>query len=322
MKADWFIQQRLPSFDRVLAPIVSLSARLLKRIRRAGIQNFPRCRQALVEVGLFPIRNHYYEPQFDLRSLRRPLSEPRPLPGIDWNESGQLALLGELVFADELRDIPRARPADAPEHSLHIDNTWFEAGDAELWYQLIRARKPSRIFEVGSGFSTLVAIRALERNRAEGHACRHVCIEPYERPWLEQAGVELLRERVERMDAGFFAALEAGDFLFIDSSHMIRPDGDVLFEYLELRPTLRPGVIVHVHDIFSPRNYPSEWLVDEVLFWNEQYLLEAFLTHNEHWQVLAAANWLKHEHPQRLGAVAPFLTAASEPGSFYLQRRA
>ena len=74
------------------------------------------------------------------------------------------------------------------------------------------------------------------------------------------------------------------DILFIGSSHVIRPQGDVLFEYLELLPTLKRGVIVHVHDIFSPRDYPQSWLLDEVRLWNEQYLLEAFLTDNEHWK--------------------------------------
>ena len=322
MKPDWFIQQRLPALDRVLAPFVRLSARLLKRIRRAGIEKFPRCRQALLDIGVFPVRNHYYEPQFDHRNPRRALSDERPLPGVDWNAAGQLALLDELVFADELRELPRALPPGAPAHALHIDNEWFEAGDAELWYQLIRARKPARIFEIGSGFSTLVAMRALERNRQDdpAYSCQHVCIEPYERAWLDQAAVTLVRRRVEEVDAAFFAQLAAGDILFIDSSHMIRPDGDVLFEYLELLPTLAVGVIVHVHDIFSPRNYPADWVVDQVLFWNEQYLLEAFLTHNDRWQVLAAANWLQHAHPERLRAVAPFLLADSEPGSFYLQR--
>ena len=94
----------------------------------------------------------------------------------------------------------------------------------------------------------------------------------------------------------------------------------MLFEYLEIIPTLTKGVIVHVHDIFSPRNYPKEWIEDEVKFWNEQYLLEAFLSHNHSWEVIGALNYLHHNHYAKLKAVAPYLTPDREPGSFYLQR--
>jgi hypothetical protein len=168
-----------------------------------------------------------------------------------------------------------------------------------------------------------MARRALARNRAEDadYQCRHVCIEPYEMPWLERAGVEVVRERVEHLDPAMFAELDAGDVLFIDSSHVIRPQGDVVFEYLELLPTLRPGVIVHAHDIFTPRDYLQEWVVDRVRLWNEQYLLEAFLSHNHDWVVLGALNYLKHNHYARLQAVAPYMTPEREPCSFYLQRR-
>ncbi len=109
-----------------------------------------------------------------------------------------------------------------------------------------------------------------------------------------------MRQKVKDVDVVFFSALEENDILFIDSSHMIRPEGDVLFEYLELLPTLKPGVLVHVHDIFTSRNYPREWLQDEVRMWNEQYLLEAFLTHNRNWKIIGALNYLRHNHYDNL----------------------
>ncbi len=117
-----------------------------------------------------------------------------------------------------------------------------------------------------------------------------------------------------------FRSLAAGDILFIDSSHVIRPRGDVVFEYLEILPALDVGVIVHIHDIFLPRDYPAEWIVDEVRFWNEQYLLEAFLTLNSDWKVIGALNFLRHHHYQELKAKCPFLTDDREPGSFYIER--
>ena len=97
--------------------------------------------------------------------------------------------------------------------------------------------------------------------------------------------MELIRERLEQMDLELFDELEAGDILFIDSSHVIRPQGDVLREYLEILPRLAKGVWVHVHDICTPRDYPTSWITDEIKLWNEQYLLEAFLSHNQDFRV-------------------------------------
>lgn len=204
-----------------------------------------------------------------------------------------------------------------------MNNGAFESGDAEYWYQLIRATKPQRIIEIGSGSSTLMAIKAVEKNfndAPSSERCEHICIEPYEMPWLEEVAVSVVRKKVENLELSFFAKLQENDILFIDSTHIIRPQGDVLFEYLQLLPSLKKGVIVHIHDIFSPKNYPHQWLQDEVRFWNEQYLLEAFLTHNRDWRIVGALNYLRHNHYDKLKMVAPSLTPEREPGSFYIQK--
>ena len=130
----------------------------------------------------------------------------------------------------------------------------------------------------------------------------------------------MIRKKVEDIELSYFSQLQNNDLLFIDSSHIIRPQGDVLFEYLELLPSLNTGVIVHLHDIFSPKNYPKQWLQDSVYFWNEQYLLEAFLSHNSSWKIIAALNFLCSNHYKKLKSVAPFLTPDREPGSFYIQK--
>lgn len=315
------IIRTLPVVDVLVAPFVYVAAWLLKNLRRAGVQRLPLCKRALLNVGVFPVRNHYYEPRFDYRDTATDSASLRGLPGIDWDVAGQLAMLERLTFASELQELVQ-HPTEAPEFSF--DNDQFQAGDAEYWYQVIRAVKPKRIIEVGSGNSTLMAISAIGRNKQDdpGYACEHTCIEPYEMPWLEKTGVTVLRKKVETVELSFFSRLQEDDILFIDSSHIIRPEGDVLFEYLELLPLLNTGVIVHVHDIFSPRHYPEEWLRDRVWFWNEQYLLEAFLTHNESWKIIGALNYLHHNHYEKLRSVAPFLTPLRSPGSFYLQKTA
>ena len=282
--------------DVLISPAVLLASMLLKVIRIAGIERLPVARFIFRTVGLFPIRNHYYEPLFVPSQLRGNPSVPRALPGIDWNLDTQIATVGELnEFTSELPAMPA---------------TVFVGADQAFWYAMIRRFRPKRIIEVGSGDSTRIAIEAIAKN---GGDCSHICIEPYEQPWLE-AKVKVLRERLEDVDRSLFTGLEANDILFIDSSHVIRPQGDVLIEFLEILPILKPGVIVHVHDIFSPRDYPKRWILDEVRFWNEQYLVEAFLSFNRRWEILVALNYLRHDHPE----VYRFLPN-EDPGSLYIR---
>lgn len=313
------ILKYLPFLDIPLTPFVYLAALLLRAVRSAGVQKMPCCRNAFMNVGVFPICDHYYEPKFDNRDPTPAYSTDRNLPGIDWNVDEQLEILSGFSFTDELRNIPQKKQDTL---GFHFNNGAFESGDAEYWYQMIRKFKPKRIFEIGSGNSTLMARRAIDRNCEENpeYQCKHICIEPYEMPWLEQTGAVVVRKRIENVDFSLFAELAENDILFIDSSHVIRPQGDVLFEYLEVFPRLNEGVIVHLHDIFSPKNYLEEWLVDDVKFWNEQYLLEAFLSYNSKWRILGAVNYLKHHHFERLKSVAPYLTPDREPGSFYVQK--
>ncbi|WP_198420157.1 class I SAM-dependent methyltransferase [Geomonas ferrireducens] len=321
-KSVILLRRMLPFLEWCLAPFTLLSALLFALIRRGGIERMALTRRILLRVGVFPVTRHYYEPQFDHRWMRRPLDAERPLPGIDWNEQGQLELLRRFSFADELLEFPQ-RPRDG-RIEFHYDNAMFPPGDAEILYGMVRHFRPKSIVEIGSGNSTLMALNALKKNaeEEEDYRCRHICIEPYEMPWLERTGVTVLRETVESVDRELFSTLEAGDILFVDSSHMIRPQGDVLAIYLEILPLLRPGVLVHVHDIFSPCDYPREWVVDEVKFWNEQYLLEAFLTLNRDFSVIAALNYLKSNHFELLCACCPVFARqqGGAPGSIWLMR--
>jgi predicted O-methyltransferase YrrM len=314
-----FIKKLLPIADILLLPLVYPAAFLLKMVRKAGISNLPFCKSAFMQIGVFPILNHYYEPLFDTRNLISPLNIARDLPGILWNDKEQLDILQQFNFNEELKEIPLEK---AGELDFYVNNPAFTSGDAEYFYNLIRLKKPSKIFEVGSGYSTLLAVQAIKKNQEENHAykCRHICIEPYEMPWLEKTGVIVIRECVEQVDKTLFTELGENDILFIDSSHIIRPQGDVLYEYLELLPTLKAGVIVHIHDIFSPRDYIKQWVVDEVKFWNEQYLLEAFLTGNRDWKIIGALNYLHHTYFDEFKRTCPFLNKEREPGSFYIQK--
>jgi len=265
---------------------------------------------------------HYYEPTYPLVHLPAELRNERPLPGLDFNEEGQLDILKHCVWRDELRTIPRQKSGPA---AFGFDQSAFGYGDADMLYNFIRLFRPRRIVEIGSGQSTLMARLAIEANRRTdpAYTCQHICIEPYEMPWLEGIGVEIIRERVELCAPGIFSGLTGNDILFIDSSHVIRPFGDVLKEFHEIVPTVAPGVIVHVHDIHTPRDYPTRWLREERRLWNEQYLLESFLAFNSSFEILAMVNWLKHNHFGALSNACGFLDEypACEPGSFWFRRK-
>ncbi len=268
------------------------------------------------------LRHHYYSPVVFPRDIQEPLDAPRRLPGLDFNIAGQLELVRKFNYGEELVAIPLEK-CDTDSAAYH--NHAFESGDAEMLYNMIRHFKPRRVVEIGCGQSTLFALLAENRNRQDdpAHACHHICVEPYEQPWLEKMGVELIRERIEKLDISIVEALEENDILFIDSSHVLRPQGDVVCEYLLLLGLLRPGVIVHVHDIFTPRDYPPEWVLKDRRLWNEQYILEAFLSFNNSFEVLAMVNYLAHEHLGALKNACPILVKEPwrEPGSFWFRRR-
>lgn len=276
----------------------------------------PRTAKMLSDRELVIYRRHYYHPFITREDLRLPVGTPRSLPGIRLDPFRQLAFLKSLSAVPELR-------GDAKGRSL-ANGGYYGPGDADIFYGLVRKLKPRRIIEIGCGESTRIARLAIERNSAEDptYACHHQCVEPYEQPWLEELGVDVIRRRVELCSTEMFAALDANDILFIDSSHVIRPQGDVLFECLEVLPVLRRGVVVHVHDIFTPADYPDEWIMTLGRLWNEQYLLEAFLSMNQDFEILLAVNWLVNSHEKDMRAVLPTLAQSpgALPSAFWMRR--
>lgn len=310
------------SLDAITSPFTLLSAIWLKLIRRLGTQRMGISKSIFNKVGVFPIRDHYYEPMFN-GQLRKSLREDRVLPGIDLNVDEQLEILSKFHFNNELLEFPSEKKSGL---EYFYQNPSFQSGDSEYLYNIIRLYKPSKIVEIGSGYSTQIAAAAIRKNRVEdsSYMCNHICVEPYEHAWLEQLNVQVIRNLVEDVDKDVFQSLGQNDILFIDSSHMIRPQGDVLVEYLEILPLLKPGVFVHIHDIFTPKDYLDEWVVDLVRFWNEQYLLEAFLSFNAHFKIVGALNYLKHNFPKELCEKCPVLEknlSVREPGSFWLLRK-
>jgi predicted O-methyltransferase YrrM len=267
---------------------------------------------------------HYYQVIPDTRDLAFSLwNRVSDLSGVDMREEQQKQLLSEILarFRDEYTAIPEG--ASTQDFQYYLGNTAFEAVDAEILFGLIRLLKPRRIYEIGSGFSTLLAADALRRNCADGYSCRFIVIEPYPAAELEPklpSDVELRRVPVQEVSLEEFESLSEGDILFIDSSHVCKIGSDVQFVFLEVLPRIRPGVVVHVHDIFLPVEYPRQWVLDWHGFWNEQYLLQTFLSFNAAFEVLWAGQWMHIKHPDLLMKAFPSYKAGVSPASFWFQR--
>jgi len=264
---------------------------------------------------------NFYQPIPETRLLPETLwNRLSELHGIDMNDAVQLDLLRNQFprFRHEYEQIP-VEPTGEPGR-FHCNNDLFGGADALVAYCMIRHFQPRLIIEVGSGFSSLIAAEAIAKNKNSAL----ICIEPFPQDFLRQGfpGLRsLIEKKVEEIDLEFFSQLSCGDILFIDSSHTVKIRGDVNYLFLELLPRLKPGVIVHVHDIFFPFDYPRDWVMDELRFWSEQYLLQAFLSFNSEFEVLIANHYLAHYYLEDFKQTFPHSPSWSK-GSFWMRRKA
>lgn len=250
----------------------------------------------LQERGINVTPCHFYWPIPRLNELARS-AWPRVQheSQLDYHVGEQKETLRSLI--DEYRgEMSFAETAGCPAWEYHRNNGLFETVDADIAYALMRRRKPRRIVEVGSGCSTRLLASAVRRNTAEGAPCQLVSIDPFPDAVL-CGGIEglshVLRTPVQQAPEAVFSELAAGDVLFIDSSHVVGVGSDVVHLMLEVLPRLRPGVLVHLHDIFLPMEYPPELVFDGLCFWSEQYLVEAFLLFNREFRIVWSASMMQ-----------------------------
>ena len=247
------------------------------------------------KLGFYVIPKHYYYPIPETRELllrEKKIWKNSELIGIDMNEKIQLKFLKEVFpnYKSEYIRFPKDKNQRDSKFDFYFGSGGIAEVDAEVLYCMIRHFKPSTIIEIGSGSSTLLIAQACRVNKREvGKVSKFIVVDPYPRKTI-QMGIpgltHIVPKKVEELDLEFFEALESGDILFIDSSHVVKIGGDVNYLYLEVLPRLNAGVIVHSHDIFLPYEYPKEWIIKEHKFWTEQYLLQAFLTYNSAFEVL------------------------------------
>jgi Methyltransferase domain len=232
----------------------------------------------------------YYSPLPRREDLTDAFFERRSdLAGIKWREREQVEYFDRLV-----PHMPRQ--GDLP--AWIEGNVSYAELDAAVLYATVRMLKPPRIIELGSGYSTIITATAAAANARDGHHCSFVAADPYPSPVLSPppAGLSELRSvGAVEFPVEELHALSAGDILFIDTTHVVKAGSEVNHLFLEVLPQIRPGVLVHVHDIFLPWSYPREWLLERGYFWNEQYLLHAYLINNENVEIALATHWLQRE---------------------------
>lgn len=262
------------------------------------------------KIGIHITRKHFYGPIPDTKVLQAQRSlweKEMQLVGIDLNIEKQLSLLAN-VFPKFRNECNFPLNQTSIPYEYYINNGLFGLISAATLHCMIRHFSPRRIIEIGSGNSTYVSARACSMNQAHGLDTELIAIEPYPNHSLKKGfpGLSrLIQNKVEEVDINLFSHLEDRDILFIDSSHVVRIGGDVIFLYLEVLPRLKKGVVVHIHDIFFPKHYPKDWVLRNHRFWTEQYLLQAFLTYNTQFEVLWCGSYIYLKYLEQLKSLFP-----------------
>jgi Methyltransferase domain len=309
----------------LFSPLMPLLVKVFGHVAETG-----RGSDLCLEQGFLPMRVHYYSPVPDIADLRRRhvWKEKSELPGVDFHPERQVQFLNRLgeQYGHECNwpPVSTGNPTD-----FFTENNSFSFGCAASLHSILRYYKPRTVLEIGSGNSSLIFSEALTQNVLEGHPCEYIVVDPYPSPLLQgdlPGLTKVIPERVELMNVALFEDLKANDVLFIDSGHTVRTGSDVNFLFLEVLPRLAPGVVVHVHDIGLPNEYPEVYFTNPSfrMFWTEAYLLQAFLAFNSQFEVLLALNYLmsdrRHEFAQAFPKYDPSRHKAVS-GSFWIRRK-
>lgn len=276
-------------------------------------------------IKMFVPAGHFYSPIVDPAKANRHLVRmedrglPELLPGISVDRPEMAKVWHSLLPYLTSAPFPEVK---GPDHRYAFTNPNYSWGDGSVLHAMLRLHRPKRLTEIGSGWSSACALDTVETYL--GGDCEMTFIEPFPRLLRELVGenegrIRLIDSPVQEVPAETFEALEAGDFLFIDSTHVLSTGSDVCFELFEILTRLRPGVLVHIHDMFWPFEYPRAWAVDQNRSWNEVYAVRAYLTNNSAWGIVFFNDYFaKFERPLIESTYKPFLR--NPGGALWLQR--
>jgi methyltransferase family protein len=290
--------------------IHQLGRRLARRIAR--------------RAGLDVVRGDFYSPIVDAAALPAELWEqPSPMPGLTLDLDAQLRFL-DAELMPFILEFASGVQAGRSGPSIPLENPFYGPMDSHVLYGMLRRFRPRRVLELGSGYSTLIAEQALTVNRTErGIEAQHDIVDPFPSPLLDSIAADVNVHPVSgaSIPANWFTALGHDDVLFVDTSHTVKPGGEVVRLVLEALGELRPGVIVHFHDIFRPFPYPRVLYERFGVHWQEQYLLQALLAANPHFEVLCANHALWRLRREAVIGRFAGLREGMEPSGFWFRRR-
>jgi len=219
---------------------------------------------------------------------------------LSFNDDNHIAVLNEISTYLTRFDETFGAKIRQDQLTFSVPNGAFEWMDARLLHYFIQKKRPNKIIEVGSGNSTLL----MENTKTMFNINTEItCIEPYPSDFLKimhtSGKINLISDKLENIDLSLFQKLEHNDILFIDSSHVAKLGSDVMYYFTKIFPLLKKGVVVHIHDIFFPFDYPLQWL-KEGRFWNEQYFLYVFLQYNTKYKIQYCNSYSSYKFYDRL----------------------
>lgn len=236
-------------------------------------------------LGFHVTANHFHEPVPSTKAVLSNYTDgPRPCPRLDFRADACREACLEMMSSVRTALRPALERA-----GYRQGNGYFSVVDSVCLFGMLRRHKPARVIEVGRGSSTLVAGAAMLVNQAEGHPQQFVSIDPFPRldgtESFDGLDVDIRIGSLENSTDFILQTIRPGDLRFIDSSHVFKYGSDVFILFARVLPLLPVGSFMHVHDVFSPFDYPRDWLVQQRRFWNEQYTLENFLRFNSAFRV-------------------------------------
>jgi predicted O-methyltransferase YrrM len=244
----------------------------------------------------------------ELRRTRHLWDRPSELVGVDYDLEELKSLLSTLLaeYGEDYKGLP-------PHDKLKKEGfgPGFPVVDAMVLYLMMRHLKPRRYVEIGSGLSTYHAILAAKANNAEGRPCMMRCVDPFPRSRLQaESTVKIFAQEVQEIEFEFFDDLDAGDVLFIDTTHVLKVGGELTYLFAEILPRLKSGVWIHVHDIHFPYNtpYPAEMYVFRNKWpwvFTEPVLLQAFLAFNSEFKITMSTPLIRFHDEKFLADTVP-----------------
>ncbi|MDD3661848.1 MAG: class I SAM-dependent methyltransferase [Candidatus Dojkabacteria bacterium] len=265
---------------------------------------------------------HFYSPVPNLAEVRQDRQrifnyQVPETPGVDLNDEGQKRMLEDL--AKVYPGIP-FKPEKQPRLRYYFENEYYAYFDGVMLYCMMKHLAPSRYIEIGSGFSSCVALDTdelfLERST------EFTFIEPFPERLKsliseDDRRITIHEKRLQDIDLSVFETLKTGDILFVDSTHVSKTGSDVNMIIFDILPLLASGVYVHIHDIFFPFEYPESWIL-EGCAWNEDYIVRAFLQYNSRFDIVLFNSYASYFHRDFIVKNLPLALDAGDSGKSFV----